>query len=73
MPYKVHMKIDTGMSRVGVQCEELPAFIDYVEKRNMWVEGLMSHFADAWGRPGYVLPRACMQNAAHNTVTATKG
>ena len=53
VPFKVHMKIDTGMSRVGVQCDEAHRTIKYIEARNMWVEGLFGHFADAWGRPGW--------------------
>lgn len=44
----VHVKIDTGMGRIGIAPEEAPAFI--AELRTLGaitVQGLMTHFADA--------------------------
>jgi alanine racemase len=44
----VHVKIDTGMGRIGVAPEDALALIDEVRKlRNISVQGLMTHFADA--------------------------
>jgi alanine racemase len=52
-PFKVHLKIDTGMSRVGVQTADVDQFVDFIESRNMFVEGMFTHFADAWARPSF--------------------
>lgn len=44
----VHVKIDTGMGRVGIQPEKLAAFLDYCRKfPAIEVRGLMSHFPRA--------------------------
>jgi alanine racemase len=44
----VHVKIDTGMGRIGVAPEDALDLIDEVRKlRNISVQGLMTHFADA--------------------------
>ncbi len=43
----VHVKIDTGMGRIGVSPEDAPDFIAELKKLdNILVEGLMTHFAD---------------------------
>jgi alanine racemase len=45
---KVHVKIDTGMGRIGISPEEAPGFIARLgELGGLDVEGLMTHFADA--------------------------
>jgi len=45
---KVHVKIDTGMGRIGVLTENAVEFIKSVNKySNIKIEGLFSHFADA--------------------------
>lgn len=45
---KVHIKVDTGMHRLGVSIEELPVFLQELKKlTNLKVEGLMSHLAVA--------------------------
>ena len=45
---KIHLFVDTGMSREGVQLSDLPKFIKKLLKiKNLKVEGLASHFADA--------------------------
>lgn len=47
-PAKVHIKIDTGMGRVGVQPSEAIAFITKVASLpGLTVEGLFTHFAKA--------------------------
>lgn len=44
----IHIKIDTGMGRIGVRLEELKVFIEELKKfDNLNVEGLMTHFAVA--------------------------
>ncbi len=44
----VHVKIDTGMGRIGIPPETAPDFIaDLQRLGNIDVEGLMTHFADA--------------------------
>jgi alanine racemase len=44
----VHVKIDTGMGRIGISPEDAPDFIAALSKLgNIRVEGLMTHFADA--------------------------
>ncbi len=44
----VHVKIDTGMGRIGIAPEETPDFIAALRRLpGIDVQGLMSHFADA--------------------------
>ena len=44
----MHVKIDTGMGRIGLAPEQAMEFIEEVRKiDNVIVEGLMTHFADA--------------------------
>ncbi len=44
----VHVKIDTGMGRIGIAPEEAPEFIAALLKLgSVSVQGLMTHFADA--------------------------
>lgn len=43
-----HLKIDTGMTRLGVGIEELHVFLDEIlGMKNLKMEGLFSHFANA--------------------------
>ena len=44
----VHLKVDTGMGRIGVLAEEAPAFVDRVRKfENLEIEGIASHLSTA--------------------------
>lgn len=47
--FKIHIKVDTGMGRIGVTCDS--SGLDFVKKAvnlsNIEVEGLMTHFATA--------------------------
>ena len=46
----VHLKIDTGMSRLGALPEHLPALLDWYENHaaaELRIEGVMTHFACA--------------------------
>jgi alanine racemase len=45
---QVHLKIDTGMGRLGIQYTDVPAFLQEFRKLpNIALEGIMSHFASA--------------------------
>lgn len=47
-PVRVHLKIDTGMGRLGITVAALPAVLDAIAgMRHVVVEGLMTHFANA--------------------------
>ena len=46
-PAKVHIKLETGTSRQGIETKELPTFLRYIYRRpNLIVEGLSTHFAN---------------------------
>jgi alanine racemase len=45
---QVHLKIDTGMGRLGINYHEVPSFLSELKKMpNITLEGLISHFASA--------------------------
>ncbi len=45
---QVHLKVDTGMGRLGVPYHEVPRFLAELKKmQNIALEGLISHFATA--------------------------
>lgn len=47
-PYRVHIKVETGMGRLGLPAEEvLPLLRSTIFQRALCAEGLMTHFADA--------------------------
>lgn len=47
-PYRVHLKVDTGMTRLGVQMRELPRFLEGLARFPRCVlSGLMTHLASA--------------------------
>ena len=49
-PYPIHLKVETGMGRLGFSPEELLALLDnHIVKKPLHVEGLMTHLADADG------------------------
>jgi len=44
----IHLKLDTGMSRLGLQLEELPHFLsDLKRARHVKLEGVFSHFSSS--------------------------
>jgi alanine racemase len=48
MKIPVHVKVDTGMGRIGIPPQDAPDFIDALHKlAGVDVQGLMTHFADA--------------------------
>jgi alanine racemase len=45
---RVHLKVDTGMGRLGVACHEMPGFLNKLTTLpGIEVEGILSHFAAA--------------------------
>ena len=52
-PARVHLKIDTGMGRLGVRPEHAPAIASRIAASdNLSLEGVWTHFADAAGPSG---------------------
>lgn len=44
----IHIKVDTGMGRIGVRFDELKVFVEGLRQfKNINVEGIMTHFAAA--------------------------
>ena len=44
----IHVKVDTGMGRLGVRCDDLPEFCETLKRlQNIRVDGLMTHLASA--------------------------
>lgn len=46
-PVSVHLKIDTGMARLGVQLDELGPLLDAVEGLPIRIDGVMTHLSSA--------------------------
>jgi len=45
---KIHIKVDTGMGRLGFMPSDIPAVADLLKRsKNIAVEGLMSHFSSS--------------------------
>jgi len=43
---KVHLKVDTGLGRLGVPFDQFPVFLKELKKvRNIEIEGILSHFS----------------------------
>jgi len=52
-PYPIHLKVETGMGRLGFSSEELLSLLDNPLLQNpLQVEGMMTHLADADGKDG---------------------
>ena len=52
-PARIHLKIDTGMGRLGVRPEHAPAIASRIAgSDDLSLEGVWTHFADAAGRSG---------------------
>ncbi|MDD2522264.1 MAG: alanine racemase [Anaerolineaceae bacterium] len=52
---KVHLKVDTGMGRIGVTPEEAPGMAAFIERENpnLHLEGVFTHFPVSDVDPGY--------------------
>jgi alanine racemase len=49
---RVHVKVDTGMGRLGLLPEDAPGFVAALNALpGLWVEGLFTHFANADSQP----------------------
>jgi alanine racemase len=46
-PVSVHLKIDTGMARLGVQLDELAPLLDAIESLPVRIDGVMTHLSSA--------------------------
>ncbi len=47
-PVNVHIKLNTGLNRLGIKLSELENFVKHIKQyRNLTIEGISSHFADA--------------------------
>jgi len=46
-PVAVHLKVDTGMARLGVQLDELAPLLDAIESLPIRVDGVMTHLSSA--------------------------
>ncbi len=44
---KIHLEIETGMSRTGIVLEDIPHFLDLVITNNIEVEGIYTHLSSA--------------------------
>ena len=51
--FNVHLEIETGMNRTGIQLDNLFAFIDKIKNSNLKVEGIYTHFSSADYDPEY--------------------
>ena len=55
-PLRIHLKIDTGMGRLGFSIDDIPYLTERVSgMRGVHVEGLMSHFSASEVRDAYGL------------------
>ncbi len=47
-PISFHLKVDTGMTRLGISLDELPTLLETLDKHpELRLDGLMTHFANA--------------------------
>ncbi|MEM7605750.1 MAG: alanine racemase, partial [Myxococcota bacterium] len=67
-PFRVHLKVDTGMARLGVSMKELASFLDALGTiKGATIDGLMTHLACADSDRAYT----AMQLARFESVIAT--
>lgn len=53
---KVHLKVDTGMGRLGVLLDQWPLFLKYLRRfENIEIEGIMSHFSMSEGEEEFTI------------------
>lgn len=49
-PLKVHIKLDTGMNRIGIKTkQELDLLLDHIDTNKFIIDGIFTHFATADG------------------------
>ncbi len=57
LPLKVHLKVDTGMRRIGVAVEEVDEAVAMIRKHSLSFEGIFTHFATADEEAGKLFER----------------
>ena len=62
---KIHLKLNTGMNRIGVNVSEAKEVLDLLKEKKALIEGAMSHFSsadsdEAYSRKQYALFRDCV-------------
>jgi alanine racemase len=69
---KIHLKIDTGMHRLGIVPKEIPAWITYLKKHpHSQIIGIMSHLSSADSDAKYTNQQlATFKKAIHSFETA---
>jgi alanine racemase len=72
---RVHVKVDTGMHRMGLAASDLPKLAALLQKSQLEVEGLYSHLAhaDIPGHESVQEQRAALLRAAETLRTAGHG
>ncbi|MCS7152022.1 MAG: alanine racemase [Endomicrobia bacterium] len=62
-----HLKIDTGMGRIGIIPENINKFIEsYSSMSNVFCEGIYTHFSSAANDKGYTMYQLRLFNQAYN-------
>ena len=65
----IHIKVDTGMARLGVSLDRLELFLDgLAQLESLQVQGLATHFASAEDDPAFTQAQAHRFRAAHKAL-----
>jgi Alr-MurF fusion protein len=68
----VHVKIDTGMSRLGLLPEQvMPFFRSFKNLRNLHLEGIFTHFSSSESDPDYTYEQLRVFNTVVNPLKAS--
>ena len=71
-PVSVHIKVDTGMHRVGASPEDVPALVESVRAEpKLELEGLWTHFAVAEDDAEYTKRQMATFHEVHATIAAS--
>ena len=72
-PVKIHLEINTGMNRFGIEPDQIPEFINRIKQYpKIKLEGVMSHLADADGLdPNSVTAAVDIFDQAVDTILAS--
>ena len=68
---KVHLKLNTGMNRLGVRTDEAKKCLELLKEKGAVIEGVMSHFSSAdsdieYSRNQYQLFKDCVESLAYD-------
>ncbi len=75
-PLHVHIKIDTGMHRLGFNPEEIGELIQHLQQNSQWhVESVFSHFAAADDpmEDAFTHSQAALLSACHDSISEALG